>query len=271
VDGITINLSETSVPLLSALAFGETECVACVLSRPVHQMKASEFEFRHRALINLVQIWLAFQVYVLDHSNIVWWLCPWSTPRGALWARFAFSFAALLVGGAAVIRTWAAAYLGSDIVHDLRLHTESLVADGPYRHVRNPLYLGSFLLSIGLGFLASRMGFFILVVGGSARILRLIGREEEDLEHEQGERFHEFARSVPRLLPSISPRVPAGGLAPHWGNAFRAEAPMWGFFVTMIAFTISLRDSVAWTLGLASLVLWFTLRVGERRRNREKA
>src|SRR6266496_5096340 len=103
------------------------------LSHPVHQMKATEFEFRHRALLNLVQIWLAFQAYVLDHSNIVWWLCPWSTPRGKLLARLAFLFAALLVGAAAAIRTWAAAYLGSDVVHALRLHTENLVADGPYR------------------------------------------------------------------------------------------------------------------------------------------
>jgi protein-S-isoprenylcysteine O-methyltransferase Ste14 len=246
------------------LAVGGSECIACVLSHSVHQMRATEFEFRHRALLNLVQIWLALQVYVLDHSNIVWWLCPWTTPRGGLLARLAFLFATLLVGAAATIRTWAAAYLGSDVVHDLRLHTESLVADGPYRHVRNPLYLGSLLLSIGLGFLASRVGFFILVAGGAARILRLIGREEENLEREQGKRFREFARSVPRLLPSISPRLPAAGLDPRWRQAFRAEASMWGFFVMMIAFTITLRDSVAWTLGLSSLLLWLTLRASER-------
>lgn len=234
-------------------------------------MKATELEFRHRALLNLVQIWLAFQVYVLDHSNVVWWLCPRSTPRGALLARLAFFFAAFLLGAAAAIRTWAAAYLGSEVVHDLRLHTESLVADGPYRYVRNPLYLGSFLLSIGLGFLASRVGFFILVVGGAARILRLIGREEQNSEQQQGERFRKFARTLPRLLPSISPRLPAAGLDPCWGKAFQAEAAMWGFFVMMIAFTITLRDSVAWTLGLASLVLWLTLRIRERWRNRAQA
>lgn len=234
-------------------------------------MKATEFEFRHRTVLNLVQIWLAFQLYVIDHTNIVWWLWPWNTPQGRLQARVAFLFAALLIGAAAVIRTWAAAYLGSDVVHDLKLHAENLVADGPYRYVRNPLYLGSFLLSIGLGFLASRVGFFILVAGGTARILRLIGREEEYLEQQQGERFREFARSVPRLLPAISPRVPAAGVEPCWRKAFRAEAPMWGFFVMMIAFTITLRDSVAWTLGLASLVLWLTLRISERWRNRAEA
>jgi hypothetical protein len=54
-------------------------------------MKATEFEFRHRTLLNLVQIWLAFQVYALDRSNVVWWLCPWSTPRRAALARLAAS------------------------------------------------------------------------------------------------------------------------------------------------------------------------------------
>ena len=45
---------------------------------------------------------------------------------------------------------------------------------------------------------------------------------------------------------------------------------MWGFFVMMIAFTVTLRDSVAWALGFASLVLWLTLRTTERWRNRAK-
>jgi protein-S-isoprenylcysteine O-methyltransferase Ste14 len=234
-------------------------------------MKATEFEFRHRALLNLVQMWLAFQVYALDHSNVVWMFFPWSTPPGALLARLVFSFATLLVFGGAAIRTWAAAYLGSDVVHDLKLHAEILVADGPYRHVRNPLYLGSFLLSIGLGFLASRVGFLILMVAGAVRILRLIAREEEKLEQQQGDRFREFARSVPRLFPSISPRLPAAGLDAHWGQAFRAEASMWGFFVTLAAFTITLRDTVAWMLGCVSLLLWFLLRASERNANPAKA
>lgn len=45
----------------------------------------------------------------------------------------------MLVGAAAEIRTWATAYLGSEIVFDLNLHTNRLVADGPYRYVGNPL------------------------------------------------------------------------------------------------------------------------------------
>lgn len=227
-------------------------------------MKASDFEFRNRALLNLVQIWLAFQVYVFDRTNVVWWLFPWNTPKGARSARLAFFAAGLLLGAAAGMRTWASAYLGANVVHDLDLHTNNLVADGPYRHVRNPLYLGSFLLSIGLGFLASRLGFCILVLGGAVRILRLIGREEADLESAQGQRFRRFAQGVPRLIPSIPARVPAAGVQPNYARAFLTEAPMWGFFVTMIGFAITLRTVVAWTLGLTSLTCWILLRITER-------
>ncbi len=234
-------------------------------------MKATEFEFRHRALLNLVQIWLAFQMYVFDHTNVVWSFFPRNTPRGAVLARSVLLFASVLVGVAAAVRTWATAYLGSDVVFDLNMHTNRLVADGPYRHVRNPLYLGTLLLSIGLGFLANRVGFLILVVGAVLRILRLIGREEEELEQQQGAQFVRFAHTVPRLLPSIFPRIPSAGLVPRWGQAFRAEAFMWGFFVTMTAFAITLRVSVAWTFGLLTLVLWIVQRATNQWMKAKKA
>jgi len=227
-------------------------------------MRATEFEFRHRALLNLVQIWLAFQMYVFDHANVVWSIFPWNTLRGAVLARSVLLFAALLVGAAAAIRTWATAYLGSDVVFDLNLHTNRLVADGPYRHVRNPLYLGTLLLSIGLGFLANRVGFLILVVCAVLRILRLIGHEEEELERRLGAQFLRFAKTVPRLFPSISPRIPSAGLVPRWGQAFRAEAFMWGFVVTIGAFAITLRVGVAWTLGLLTLVLYIVQRANNQ-------
>ena len=219
-------------------------------------MKATAFEFRHRSLLNLIHFWIAFQAYSIDRVNVVAAFIHADTPHAALLVRIAFGFGALLLGIAASIRTWAAAYLRSDVVHDTALHTETLVADGPYRHVRNPLYLGTFLLSVGLGLLASRLGFAILAVGGAIRILRLIGREEAELERERGESFREFCRRVPRLLPSLQPRVPASGLKPQWGQAFRGEAFMWGFFITMVAFTITLRDRVAEVLAGATLALW---------------
>lgn len=227
-------------------------------------MKATEFEFRHRSLLNLVHFWIAFQLYSVDHANIVWVFVHWNNPLGDFIARIIFGFGALLVGVAAGVRTWAAAYLRSDVVHDTALHTEILVADGPYRHVRNPLYLGTFLMSVGLGLLASRSGFVVLAVGAAIRVLRLIGREEAELEKEQGGRFREFCQRVPRLLPSLRPRVPSAGLRPQWGQAFRGEAFMWGFFLTMAGFTITLQDRVAYILSGVTLALWFLQRAVQR-------
>lgn len=227
-------------------------------------MKATEFEFRHRSLLNLVHFWIAFQLYSVDHVNIVWAFVPWNNPRGDFIARTVFGLGALLVGVAASVRTWAAAYLRSDVVHDTALHTETLVADGPYRHVRNPLYLGTFLMSVGMGLLASRSGFLLLAVGAAIRILRLIGREEAELQKEQAERFREFCRRVPKLLPSLRPRIPAAGLKPQWGQALRGEAFMWGFFLTMAGFTITLQDRVAYILAGVTLLLWFLQRAVRR-------
>jgi protein-S-isoprenylcysteine O-methyltransferase Ste14 len=234
-------------------------------------MKATQFEFRNRSVLNLIQFWIAFQLYSFDHINVVWAFVPWDTPRGAIRARLVFGFGALLLGFAAGIRTWAAAYLRTAVVHDTDLHAEKLVADGPYRHVRNPLYLGTFLMSVGLGFLASRAGFVILVAGAAIRILRLVGREESELAHQQGESYLEFCRRVPSFVPSISARLPAGGQKPEWGQAFRGEAAMWGFFVTMGAFTITLRDSVAWFLGGATLLIWLGRNIAVRMKKSAQA
>ena len=80
-------------------------------------------------------------------------------------ARSLLLFGAFLVLLTALIRTWASAYLRTDVVQDPNLRAETVLADGPYRYVRNPLYLGNILLAIGMGLLASRLGFAFIVLG----------------------------------------------------------------------------------------------------------
>jgi protein-S-isoprenylcysteine O-methyltransferase Ste14 len=223
-------------------------------------VRATDFEFRNRSLLNLLHFWLAFQAYVLDHVNVVQAVVPWIAGRTRLreliLVRALFALGTLLVGMAAAIRTWAAAYLRSEVVHDKDLHVETLVADGPYRYVRNPLYLGTHLMTVGLGFLASRLGFAILVGAAAIRILRLIGREETELAEQQGEPFRNYCRRVPRLLPALAPHVSAGGLAPRWGQAFLGEALMWCLLLAMLAFTVTLRTRVAIIGVSAAIAVW---------------
>jgi protein-S-isoprenylcysteine O-methyltransferase Ste14 len=234
-------------------------------------MRASNFEFRYRSPLNLAHFAVAYFAYYFDDINIaqavVWWLAGDDEIRARTLSHLIFAFGAFLVGLAAAIRTWASAYLRSDVVHDRNLHTSALVADGPYRRVRNPLYLGTFLLTVGIGFLMSRLGFAILVIGGVIRIMRLIGREEAQFEAQQGDAFREFCRRVPRLIPALAPRVPAGGLPAHWGQAFWGEAFMWGFFLAMIVFAVTLRTRIAWIVMAVALGIWFLqsiLRLGRK-------
>src|SRR5690242_16935426 len=115
--------------------------------------RASQFEFRYRFWLIGVFFFISFALYQFDHEN-----AGAALLRGVLGAtpdlesacgrhmlQMVSGAATLVVGFAAMFRTWASAYLRSDIVHDMNLHSEGLLADGPYRYTRNPLYLGNLL------------------------------------------------------------------------------------------------------------------------------
>jgi len=82
--------------------------------------------------------------------------------------------------------------------------TEDLVADGPYRHTRNPLYLANILLAIGMGALMSRIGFVVAVLLMVVFSYRLILREETELRSNQGERYERYATAVPSLAFALT-------------------------------------------------------------------
>ena len=175
---------------------------------------------------------VGFTLYHFDHLNatvaLVHWLFGKSDPHlDSLAARHTiqglFALAAMLITAAAWIRTWASAYILAEVVHDLAVHTERLVADGPYRHLRNPLYLGNLLLAAGMAALASRAGGVVTVLGNLLIVLRLIGREESALGPSHGEAYRAFLAAVPSLWPSLRPRLPAGGLTPKWPQASWAK------------------------------------------------
>jgi hypothetical protein len=99
---------------------------------------------------------------------------------------------------------------------------------------------GKRLLVVALGSFQSRLGFPILIAAETLLFLRLIAREEMQLERQRGELFHEYCRRVPRLLPSMRPQIAADGELPHWRQAFGDQAFQWGFVATLVAFACTL-------------------------------
>lgn len=163
---------------------------------------------------------------------------------------------------AALVRTWGSAYLGRDVVHDQAVHSETLHADGPYRHVRNPLYLGNVLMGIAMSIFAPPIGSPLILIGIPVFCYRLIGREEAALESQQGDSYRAFMRAVPRLWPSVRARIPAGGGKPDWINGLASEAFFWSYALGVLGFTLSLNiiyffagwvasPLLSWLAGLA--------------------
>lgn len=222
-------------------------------------MVATEFEFKNRFWLIGALFFLAFQLFVKDHVPISQAVADWtvgpSAPSHEAAVRAVLALGAVLTFLAAALRTWAAAYLDSDVVHDRALHSEALVADGPFRHLRNPLYLGAILIAAGLGLSASRLGFVVLVAGMTLFTLRLIGREELQLLQGRGESYREYRARVPSLIPSATPRVPAGGGEPRWAQAFIGEIFSWMFFVGMALYAATLSQRALWAPVMIGLVI----------------
>jgi protein-S-isoprenylcysteine O-methyltransferase Ste14 len=131
------------------------------------------------------------------------------------------SLALVLLGLA--LRAWASASVG----HHSRsgeIEAPHLVTSGPYAFVRNPIYLGSFILGLGMiglledpWLLLPYSGVFIVFFFG------IVAAEERFLESQFGEAYRRFRAGVPKLIPSLRPwrHRDAGSLC--W-RAARGEA-----------------------------------------------
>jgi len=104
------------------------------------------------------------------------------------------------------LRAFAAGYLHKQ---------EVLTVTGPYAFTRNPLYLGSAILTIGAA-IASRswISAVILLVYFALFYSVVMRREEKELHLRHGAAFEEYARAVPLFIPRLTaakaPQASAG-------------------------------------------------------------
>jgi protein-S-isoprenylcysteine O-methyltransferase Ste14 len=226
-------------------------------------MKATDWEFRNRAMVFGLIFGFTFPLYVLDPQNVTAAVANWLEAglrvNADLIARVMFACAALILVVAALIRTWASSYLHANVVYAAEVKTESLVADGPYRRVRNPLYFANVLMVIGMGSMMSRVGFLVAVVAMVVFCYRLILRVESELQATQGEIYARYRQAVPRLWPLLGPGIPAAGRESQWAGGFKAESWYWGFAAAVVAFAITLNLKLFFAILGASIALFWAL------------
>jgi protein-S-isoprenylcysteine O-methyltransferase Ste14 len=149
----------------------------------------------------------------------------------------------LAAGGAiallgALIRGWAAGHIRKDAV---------LTVAGPYAHVRNPLYVGSFLLGLGmmiaggtLAFVLVFLIFYLLVYSRTAVA------EADFLLGKFGEGYREYAAAVPLFLPRLRPWRPAGAPAAAFSFERYRGNREWEAGLGMLAGLLVLVAKMVW-------------------------
>jgi protein-S-isoprenylcysteine O-methyltransferase Ste14 len=230
-------------------------------------VKATAFEFRFRVLIITVIIILGFWAPWIEplglsasfarRISLLEWLALELSRTGLVTFTVAtplmIVLASLIAAKGAALRVWGTAYLGTLTVLDPDMQAGAVMAAGPYRYVRNPLYLGSWGMFTAMAFIMPPTGAAFALVLVTIFQLRLIFGEEAFLSAHLGEAYRAYLAAVPRLIPRLRTTLPLGNARPHWLRAAVAEINPIGVFITLAAFSWSYNH---WLMIQAILVTY---------------
>ncbi|MBI4924641.1 MAG: isoprenylcysteine carboxylmethyltransferase family protein [Bdellovibrio sp.] len=97
----------------------------------------------------------------------------------------------------ATLRFWASGYLYKD---------SNLALGGPYAYLRNPLFLGTYLMAIGITVATGNILLFLIttIIFGLIYYYIILD-EEEKLKQIFGQTYELYCRAVPRFFPRLWP------------------------------------------------------------------
>ncbi len=172
--------------------------------------------------------------------------------------------ASLIAAVGAVFRVWGTAYLGYGTVHHEQMQAGAVMADGPYRYLRNPLYVGGWCMMAAMAFLMPPSGALVSMTLVTVFFLRLILGEEAFLTVQLGEPYREYLRAVPRLFPRLHAGLPPAGHKPHWLISVISEINPIGIFFTLAVLSWSYNhrlmiQGILVSLGVSLVVRAFMM------------
>lgn len=226
-------------------------------------MIASAVLFRFRMVINTVLICLGFWAPWIEHLGIgsrislLEWLALELSRAGLV--SFTVATPIVIVCGSliaalgAFLRVWGTAWLGPATVLHGQMQAGAVLADGPYRYVRNPLYLGLWFMVLALGFVMPTTGALFTVGGIAAFALTLIYGEEAFLTVQLGEPYRVYLAAVPRLFPRLRTGLQPTGRKPHWLRAVITEPIPIGVFLALAVFSWTYNNRLMIQTILVSL------------------
>jgi len=238
-------------------------------------MQASRFEYRFRFAIHALIYILGFTAPWLfmpaladvpGFSTQSTWLIVSSMLSRQGWLTFSAATVVLLVIALAItalgafLRIWGSAYVGSNVVKSPAMHGAAMLADGPYRRTRNPLYLGTLLHTFGIVLLMPPSGALFTIILIWIFQVRLALAEEPFLAARFGQPYLDYKAAVPRFLPALTPQVPAAGAQPHWLQSLLGELYFPAAFLVLAVFGWSFNAQPIRQGLLISVGVWLIVR-----------
>ena len=128
-----------------------------------------------------------------------------------------------------------------------RIHADALVQEGLFAHSRNPLYVGNFLVFLGLFVMIhSVLGYAVGVPFFAFAYVAIVAAEEDFLLRRFGDVYADYSRRVNRFLPALGGmRRTLGSMHFDLGRLVRKEYGSTFTWLTL-ALAIEAREQIAW-------------------------
>ena len=149
-------------------------------------MKLSETFFKYRSYTPLPFVLI---MLLYNNSNI------WSLIAG---------FAVAAIGE--FIRLWGVSWAGSETRSTGGVGGTYLIVDGPFGHVRNPLYVGNILMYTGIGIMSFALFPYLQLAGlvfFAIQYHLIVNEEEGYLLKTFGKQYEDYTVNVPRFFPKL--------------------------------------------------------------------
>ena len=138
------------------------------------------------------------------------------------------------------LRLWGVAMVGKES-RTRGSGVARLVISGPYRYVRNPLYLGNFFLTLGATFISELLWMIpVVVVLFFVQYVPIVLWEESILMQRFGPSYEAYCREVPRWVPRrLRPNAPVATPTYQWRASFWSERSTLGTLALLLLLMVA--------------------------------
>lgn len=180
-----------------------------------------KFVFKNRRFIHIATavIPIPFKVYFEGTSTLLLWIVGF-----------------LLMLSGVAFRIYTAGYLQG------RHTTTTIIADymctsGPFAYIRNPLYLGNFIIGLSLAIAFNEWyGYLVFAIHYIGVYSILISYEEKFMANKFGAAYADYRAQTRRFIPSLKPFKGSSNVNPDFKVGFSSEK--YYFLILLIFFAL---------------------------------